>query len=92
MWAALGAARVLDQHGRGDVEVALVAPEPLLHLRPRLHEAAPHAMTTPLLPLFEAAGVRYVQGNVERIHTGERSVEAVNARGERFTLAYDRLC
>ncbi|MBB1608727.1 MULTISPECIES: NAD(P)/FAD-dependent oxidoreductase [unclassified Pseudomonas] len=91
MWAALGAARVLDQHGRGDVEVALVAPEPLLHLRPRLHEAAPHAMTTPLLPLFEAAGVRYVQGSVERIHTGERSVEAVNARGERFSLAYDRL-
>ncbi|WP_324709646.1 NAD(P)/FAD-dependent oxidoreductase [Pseudomonas citronellolis] len=91
MWAALGAARVLDQHGRGDVEVALVAPEPLLHLRPRLHEAAPHAMTTPLLPLFEAAGVRYVQGSVERIHTGERNVEAVNERGERFTLAYDRL-
>jgi NADH dehydrogenase len=91
MWAALGAARVLDQHGRGDVEVALVAPEPLLHLRPRLHEAAPHAMTTPLLPLFEAAGVRYVQGSVERIHTGERSVEAVNERGECFSLAYDRL-
>ncbi|MDN6875914.1 NAD(P)/FAD-dependent oxidoreductase [Pseudomonas citronellolis] len=91
MWAALGAARVLDQHGRSDIEVALVAPEPLLHLRPRLHEAAPHAMTTPLLPLFEAAGVRYVQGSVERIHTGERSVEAVNERGERFTLAYDRL-
>jgi len=91
MWAALGAARVLDQHGRGDVEVALVAPDPLLHLRPRLHEAAPHTMTTPLLPLFEAAGVRYVQGSVERIHTGERSVEAVNARGERFSLAYDRL-
>jgi NADH dehydrogenase len=91
MWAALGAARVLDQHGRGDVEVALVAPEPLLHLRPRLHEAAPHAMTTPLLPLFEAAGVRYVQGSVERIHTGKRSVEAVNERGERFSLAYDRL-
>lgn len=91
MWAALGAARVLDQHGRSEVEVALVAPEPLLHLRPRLHEAAPHAMTTPLLPLFEAAGVRYVQGSVERIHTGERNVEAVNERGERFTLAYDRL-
>jgi len=91
MWAALGAARVLDQHGRSDVEVALVAPEPLLHLRPRLHEAAPHAMTTPLLPLFEAAGVRYVQGSVERIHTGERNVEAVNERGERFILAYDRL-
>lgn len=91
MWAALGAARVLDQHGRSDVEVALVAPEPLLHLRPRLHEAAPHAMTTPLLPLFEAAGVRYVQGSVERIHTSERNVEAVNERGERFTLAYDRL-
>ncbi|WP_281687016.1 NAD(P)/FAD-dependent oxidoreductase [Pseudomonas citronellolis] len=91
MWAALGAARVLDQHGRSDVEVALIAPEPLLHLRPRLHEAAPHGMTTPLLPLFEAAGVRYVQGSVERIHTGERNVEAVNERGERFTLAYDRL-
>ncbi|MDF3934186.1 NAD(P)/FAD-dependent oxidoreductase [Pseudomonas citronellolis] len=91
MWSALGAARLLDQHGRGDVEVALIAPEPLLHLRPRLHEAAPAGMTTPLLPLFEAAGVRFIQGSVERIHAAERSVEAVNAAGERFSLDYDRL-
>jgi len=92
MWAALAAARVLDQHGRSaEVEIALISPEPVLHLRPRLHEAAPAGMTTPLLPLFEAAGVRYLQGSVERIHTDDRSVEAIDARGERFTLAYDRL-
>lgn len=91
LWSALGAARVLEQAGRSDIEVALISPEPLLHLRPRLHEAAPAGMTTPLLPVFEAAGVRYIQGSVERIHVGDRSVEVVNAQGERITLAYDRL-
>src|SRR5476649_531547 len=61
LWSALGAARVLDNNGRsGDVEVTLISPEPLLHLRPRLHEQAPHGMTTPLLPVLEAAGVRYI--------------------------------
>ncbi|MNO77226.1 NADH dehydrogenase-like protein [compost metagenome] len=92
MWSALGAARVLQQAGQADaVEVALISPEPVLHLRPRLHEKSPAAMTMPLLPVLEAAGVRFIQGSVERIHSGDRSVEALDAAGQRFTLGYDRL-
>ena len=40
IWSALGAARVLDNEGRtdGSVEIVLIAPEPTLHVRPRLYE------------------------------------------------------
>jgi NADH dehydrogenase len=93
VWSALGAARVLDGAGKADgsVEIMLIAPQPTLHLRPRLHEAKPYGMTQPLLPLLEAVGVRYVQGSVEQIHAGDRCVQAVDADGARFTIEYDKL-
>lgn len=93
LWSALGAARLLDRAGRADgsVEIALIGPEPALHLRPRFHEAAPAGMRAPLMPLLEAVGVRYIQGFVERIRAEERSVEALSADGQRFALSYDKL-
>ncbi|QCI69458.1 NAD(P)/FAD-dependent oxidoreductase [Phreatobacter stygius] len=93
MWSALGAARLLDSQGKADgaIEIALIAPEPVLHVRPRLHEAGPAGMTAPLAALFEAAGIRYIQGRVERLYPETSSVEAVDAGGGRFTVAYDRL-
>lgn len=91
-WSALGAARALNKAGvDGSIEIALIAPEPALHLRPRFHEAAPSDMSTPLLPLLEAVGVRYVQGRVERIRTEAHDVDATGADGSRFTLSYDQL-
>ncbi len=92
LWSALGAVRVLDAAERdGSIEVAVIAPQPVLHLRPRLHEAAPHAMTAPLGELFDATGIRFVEGKVETIDVNARSVSAVDGRGRRFTLGYDRL-
>jgi NADH dehydrogenase len=93
LWSALGAARVLDKNGKaeGSVEIALIAPKPLLHLRPRFHESSPADMSTPLLPLLEAVGVRYIQGQVERIHATENCIEAIGPDGNRFTLTYDKL-
>ncbi|MES2264613.1 MAG: FAD-dependent oxidoreductase [Pseudomonadota bacterium] len=92
IWSALGAARLLDQAGKSAaVEIALISPEPLLHMRPRLHESEPGGMAYPLLPLLEAAGVRYIQGSVARIHKQDRYVVALDATGEPFTLEYDRL-
>ncbi|SFU98973.1 NAD(P)/FAD-dependent oxidoreductase [Pseudoduganella namucuonensis] len=93
LWGALGAARLLDMEGRADgpVEIALVSPAPVLAMRPRLHESEPEGMTTPILPLLEAAGVRYIQGTVDRIHQRDQCVEATSADGGRLTLSYDRL-
>jgi NADH dehydrogenase len=48
-------------------------------------------MSTPLLPLLETVGVRYFQGQVERIAAHEHIVDAIDAGGNRFTLAYAKL-
>jgi NADH:ubiquinone reductase (H+-translocating) len=93
MWSALGAARLIDKEGEsfGNVEIALIAPEPSLHVRPRLHEESPLKMKAPLLPLFEATGVKFIEGHVERIRTSEHAVDAIGADGKSFTIAYDKL-
>jgi NADH dehydrogenase len=92
VWSALGAARLLDAQGKtADVEIALIAPEPFLHLRPRLHEAGPSGMSSPLLPLFEATGIRYIQGHVEQVCSENKTVDVIDNAGKRFTLTYDRL-
>lgn len=91
MWSALSAARLIDANGRDDVEVALIAPDPHLHVRPRLYEEGPANMKAPLKAIFDAVGVKFVQGTVERIHAGRREVDAVTVDGGPTTLAYDRL-
>ena len=93
MWTALGAARVLEENGRADggIEIALIAPQPELHVRPRLYEAEAGTMKAPLREVFDAAGVRFVQGTVERIRTDDKAVDYVDAHGDAATLGYDRL-
>ncbi len=91
MWSALSAARLLDEHGRNDVEITLVAPDPHLHVRPRLYEEGPANFRAPLNQLFDAVGVNFVQGTVERIHIERRAVDVLSAEQQPLTLAYDRL-
>lgn len=93
LWSALAATRRLRLEGspQGAVEIAVVAPEPVLTMRPRLYEADPGSMAAPLQQLFDDTGVRYIQGKVEAIRSGADEVEIVDAHGERFVLAYDRL-
>lgn len=91
-WSALAAARVLDQAGKSEAaEIVMIAPEPFLHLRPRLHEADPGAMKTPLGPLLDVVGVRFVAGRVDRVATDEKRVEGLRGDGRRFALGYDEL-
>ena len=93
MYAALSAARLRDIQGvlPEELEIALVAPEPTLVVRPRLYEPKPETLTAPLLDVLQAIDVDYVQGSAETIDTKARTVQITTSKGTRKTLSYDRL-
>jgi NADH dehydrogenase len=93
MYAALSAARLRDIQGvlPEELEIALVAPEPTLVVRPRLYEAKPETVTAPLQDVLRAIDVVYVQGSAETIDTQSRVMQIVTATGARKSLSYDRL-
>jgi len=93
MYAALSAARLRDIQGVSpeELEIALVAPEPTLVVRPRLYEPKPETLTAPLLDVLKAIDVVYVQGSVDTVETSSRMVQIATAKGTRKTLSYDRL-
>ena len=92
MYAALSAARLREIQGvtPDAFEIALVAPEPTLVVRPRLYEPKPETLTAPLLDVLKAIDVTYVQGSAETIDTKSRTVQIAN-KGARKSLSYDRL-
>src|ERR1051325_11433065 len=93
MYAALSAARLRDINGVSPkkLEIALVAPEPTLVVRPRLYEPKPETLTAPLQEVLNAIDVAYVRGSVEVVDTKSRAVEVVTADGTRNSVSYDRL-
>jgi NADH dehydrogenase len=93
MYAALSAARLRDIQGVSpeELEIALVAPQPTLVVRPRLYEPRPETLTAPLLDVLKAIDVVYVQGSAETIDTKSRMVQIATAKGTRKALSYDRL-
>jgi NADH dehydrogenase len=93
MYAALSAARLRDIRGASpeQLEIALVSPEPTLVVRPRLYEPNPETLTAPLLELFNAIDVVYVQGSAETVDATARTVGIATAEGGRTSLSYDRL-
>src|SRR5260221_4442263 len=90
MYAALSAARLRDIRGVSskDLEIALVAPEPTLVVRPRLYEPKPETLTAPLQDVLAAIDVVYVQGRAETIDTKSRALEIVAGNGSRESLQY----
>src|SRR5919204_3548288 len=88
MYAALTAARLRDIQGVSpeQLEIALVAPEPTLVVRPRLYEQKPETLTAPLLDVLKAIDVVYVQGSAETIDTGSCVVQIVAAGGVKKNL------
>ena len=79
MYAALCAARLRDEQGVSPdtLEIAVVAPEPRLVIRPRLYERAPETMVAPLAEVFEAVDVRFEQGRVDVIDPASKSAVIV---------------
>ncbi|MBR0785853.1 NAD(P)/FAD-dependent oxidoreductase [Bradyrhizobium iriomotense] len=92
MYTALSAARLRDIQGASpdDLEIALIAPQPTLVVRPRLYEPKPETLTAPLLDVLKAIDVNYIQGSAETVNTEARTVLITSPRGPR-TLSYDRL-
>lgn len=93
MYAALSSARLRDIQGVSpeELEIVLVAPEPILVVRPRLYEPQPETLTAPLQDVLKAIDVVYVQGSAHTIDTQSRVVELNAAKGTNKTLSYDRL-
>jgi len=93
MYAALSAARLRDIQGAAphELEIALIAPEPTLVIRPRLYEPKPETLTAPLRDVLEAIDVDYIQGSAETVNTEARTVQITTAKGKNKTLSYDRL-
>jgi NADH dehydrogenase len=94
LWSAISARRLIDLNKESSsegIEVLVIAPEPKLVLRPRLYEENAAQMSTPLVELFKATGVRFTPGIVDTIRTTEKEVEVVDMVGTRSTLPYDKL-
>ncbi|CAM1508030.1 Fc.00g048780.m01.CDS01 [Cosmosporella sp. VM-42] len=92
VWSALSAKRLINlKDSKKDIEVVVVAPEPTLVLRPRLYEANPAGMTHPVGPLFESAGIKFIQGTAEAIYTEKHAVDIRSASGATSNIGYDRL-
>ena len=93
MYAALSAARLRHEQAisADTLDIAVVAPEPRLVIRPRLYERAPETMVAPLAELFDAVDVRYEKGLVDVIDSAAKSAAIVGRDGMRRSLGYDRL-
>ncbi|BBH46651.1 NAD(P)/FAD-dependent oxidoreductase [Pseudomonas sp. KU43P] len=91
VWSALSAARLLDQAQRNDLSISVLAPQPELHIRPRLYEANAHTLKAPVDELFEAVGVRFISGSAEAIDADARSVRYTDSNGQQQHIDYDRL-
>lgn len=93
LWAALSAARKLHLAGKpdGEVEIVLIAPEPILHMRPRLYESDLSAASVAITPLLDIVGVQYVQGSVQNIDVEKNRLQYHSAAKETLFIAFDRL-
>lgn len=89
LWAALGAARRLDELGvpAGAVDITVLSAAPFHDIRVRNYEADLSACRIPLADLLDPVGVAHVVAEVTAIDTGARTV----GTSAGVTYGYDRL-
>src|SRR3954467_6783923 len=89
LWAALGAARRLDELGaaQGAVDVTVISSQPFHDIRVRNYEADLSACRIPLHDLLDPAGIGLITADVTEIDPQKSTV--TTADGE--PLNYDRL-
>jgi NADH dehydrogenase len=89
LWAALGAARRLDELGvpQGAVDVTVISAQPFHDIRVRNYEADLSACRIPLQHLLDPAGVGHIAADV----TGIDPLAATVSTADGATFGYDRL-
>ena len=92
LWAALGAARKLDEIGvrNGEVEILVVDRNPYHNIRVRNYEIDLGNVAIPLGEVLDPIGISHLNAEVQTIDVAKQQV-AVATRGGREILAYDRL-
>jgi len=89
LWAALAAARRLDELGvpQGAVDVTVISSQPFHDIRVRNYEADLSACRIPLQDLLDPAGVSHITGDVTGIDAAAATVSTASGAN----LGYDRL-
>jgi NADH:ubiquinone reductase (H+-translocating) len=89
LWAALGAARRLDELGvpAGTVDITVVSAKPFHDIRVRNYEADLSACRVPLADLLDPVDVAHVAAEVTAIDTDARNLTTSSG----VTYGYDRL-
>jgi NADH dehydrogenase len=89
LWAALGAARRLDELGvpAGTVDITVVSARPFHDIRVRNYEADLSACRIPLADLLDPVGVAHAATEVTAIDTDARTLTTSSG----VTYGYDRL-
>ncbi|MFO1027595.1 MAG: FAD-dependent oxidoreductase [Acetobacteraceae bacterium] len=92
LWAAIGAARALDERGIGPdrIEVMVLNASPFHCIRVRNYETDLSQVRVPLADVLEPIGVRWVVGDVTGVHVTQRCVTYNSTRGAQ-RIEYDRL-
>ncbi|SNY58684.1 NAD(P)/FAD-dependent oxidoreductase [Enterobacter sp. CC120223-11] len=91
MWAAVSAARVAHLQGNTNLEIAVLAPQPELRVRPRFYEANVSTLTADLQPLFAELNIRFIAGHAERVDSAESGVWYKTPESDSTFLSYDKL-
>ena len=89
LWAALGAARRLDELGveQGAVDITVISAQPYHDIRVRNYEADLRPCRIPLPQLLEPAGIDHITAEVTRIDASAATVRTADGSTHR----YDRL-
>ncbi|KAH7413976.1 pyridine nucleotide-disulfide oxidoreductase family protein [Phaeosphaeria sp. MPI-PUGE-AT-0046c] len=92
VWSALAAKHLANTSDKTDaLVITVIAPEPVLVMRPRLYEAEPSTLVHPLGALFKDAGIKFIPGIVKTIDTENRMIEIQSASATDSSVRYDRL-
>jgi NADH dehydrogenase len=92
LWAAVGAARKLDEIGTlpGEVEILIVDRNPYHNVRVRNYEVDLSKVAIPLGEVLDPIGVNHLTARVQTIDLAKQQVAVATPRG-RELLSYDRL-